>query len=219
MPGIDDGAKTEEESLALIGTLAEMGIRDIITTPHILGSVWPNEPEEIKEKGKSLLEKIEEAGLGVRFRWAAEYMLDERFMQLLREGELIPLKDDYLLVEISYFNPPINLYDMLYEIQLKGYQPVLAHPERYGFYHRDFTAYEKLKNHGCLFQLNLNSLTGHYGQSVRKTALHLVKEELVDFTGTDLHHSGHIDLMQKVCTSRHQRLLGKIMEHNTRIFT
>jgi len=155
----------------------------------------------------------------VRFRWAAEYMLDERFLQLLRDGDLLTLKDPYILIEISYFNPPVNLLDMLYEIQLKGYQPVLAHPERYGFFHRDFAAYEKLKNHGCQFQLNLLSLSGHYGKSVRKTALRLLKENLVDFTGTDLHHSGHIALMQKVHISPYQRLLEKIMENNVRIFT
>ena len=218
LPGLDDGAKTEQDSLALIRKMASFGIRDIITTPHILGSVWPNEPGTIQAKGERIKEKVEVEGLDVQLRWAAEYMLDERFMQLLQEGQLLTLKGNYLLVEMSYFSPPANLYEMLYELQLKGYDPVLAHPERYGFFHRDFKSYEKLKNHGCRFQLNLLSLTGHYGKGVLKTAKKLSKEGMIDFVGSDLHHLGHIGLMQKVVTLKNKEMLEVIMENNISAF-
>ena len=141
-------------------------------------------------------------------------MLDEQFPNILEEGDLLTLKDNLVLVEMSYFSPPINLFEILFQLQLKGYKPILAHPERYNSYHNDFRMYQKLKNAGCLFQLNLLSLTEHYGKYVQKTSEKLLKENMYDFVGTDAHHLNHLKLLQKVGTNRNLKNLKQLINKN-----
>jgi tyrosine-protein phosphatase YwqE len=225
VPGIDDGAKDLNDSLDLIRQMAAYGVRDIITTPHIMAGVYNNTPGIILEKGEKLLSKQSELyghvtqlpNYMVKLRFAAEYMLDEGFPKHLEEG-LLTLKDNRVLVEMSYLSPPINLHELLFEMQMKEYEPVIAHPERYGFYHGNFKQYEKLKNRGCLFQMNLLSLTKQYGKGVQQTALRLLESGMVDFVGTDTHHVGHLNLWKEVSTERNSKLLEEVMERNVRMF-
>ena len=114
-------------------------------------------------------------------------------LNIYQNQELLTLKDNYVLVEISYINAPIHLYDILFDLQVAGYKPVLAHPERYTFYHNNFNEYKKLKKAGCLFQLNLLSVVGYYGENVAKTAQKLLSQGLIDFASSDTHHQKHID--------------------------
>ena len=107
------------------------------------------------------------------------------------------LKENYVLVEISYLNAPINIYDMIFDLQIAGYKPVLAHPERYSYYHKNFNEYLKLKNAGCLFQLNLLSTVGYYGEEVFEAGKKLLNKGLIDFVGSDVHHKNHIDWFDK----------------------
>ena len=161
LPGIDDGAKDLDESIALIEKMSSFGIKNFVTTPHILGDVYPNTPQIINAKLKIVQkELVKRNRIDITIKAAAEYMLDEQFLTLVENDQpLLTLKDNLVLVEMSYFSPPINLYDMLFQLQLKGYKPVLAHPERYNSYHNNFRIFTKLKSAGCLFQLNLLSLT------------------------------------------------------------
>ena len=145
---------------------------------------------------------------------AAEYMMDEQFSDLLEKGDILTLKDNYILVEMSYFSPPINLFEILFQIQLKGYKPILAHPERYNSYHNNFEVYYKLKKAGCLFQLNLLSLTEQYGKFVTKTAEKLIKENLYDFVGTDTHHKNHLNLLQKISTKKNLKNIEHLLKNN-----
>ena len=149
---------------------------------------------------------------------AAEYMMDEQFSALLEDNqELLTLKDNFVLVEMSYFSPPINLFDILFQLQLKGYKPVLAHPERYNSYHNNFEIYYKLKKAGCLFQLNLLSLTEQYGKGVTKTAEKLLKENVYDFVGTDTHHMNHLRLLKKISTKSNLKKLSNLLENNKKL--
>jgi len=219
LPGIDDGAKDLETSIALIQKMASYGIKNIITTPHVLGDVYPNTPEIIKRALKEVRTALLERNItDITIDAAAEYMLDEQFSAILEKDKLLTLKDNYVLVEMSYFNAPINLYELLFEIQLKGYKPVLAHPERYHFYHHNFKEYYKLKTAGCLFQLNLLSLTEHYGKHAQKTAEKLLKEHMYNFVGTDAHHEKHLDIVRKVSTKKNKNLLETIMQKNINSF-
>ena len=141
LPGIDDGAKDLETSIALIQKMASYGIKNFITTPHILGDVYPNTPEVIKRKLKEVTDELKRRNLlDISISAAAEYMMDEKFTDLIEKAQLLTLKDNLVLVEMSYFSPPINLYEILFQIQLKGYKPILAHPERYNSYHNNFEA-------------------------------------------------------------------------------
>jgi tyrosine-protein phosphatase YwqE len=220
LPGIDDGAKDLAHSIQLIKTMRSYGIQNFITTPHVLGDVYPNSSDTIREKLKEVQQELKQQGLeDVNISAAAEYMLDERFATLLADDDILTLKDHYILVEMSYFSPPLNLYDVLFEIQLKGYKPILAHPERYNFYHNDFENYYKLKKAGCLFQLNFLSLTSQYGKYVQQTGQKLLKLGLYDFIGTDTHHSKHLELLKTLAPEKNKKSLELIMNNNTKLLS
>lgn len=215
LPNIDDGAKSMEESVALLRRMHGYSIKNIICTPHVMESVWENSSEAIRQKLDALnahLKSIEFTDISIRA--AAEYMLDANFDRLLKTEKLLTLKDNYILVELSFLNAPVNLYETLFNIQIAGYKPVLAHPERYAYFHNDFTAYTKLKAAGCLFQLNLLSLSNYYGSSVTAAALALLKGKLFDFTGTDTHKHHHLDFLEKVDHDKTMKLLQPLLKAN-----
>lgn len=213
LPGIDDGAQDLETSIALIQKMSSYGIKNFITTPHILGDLYPNTPKIIKSKLKEVKDELLRRNItDITIDAAAEYMMDEQFSAIIeKDEEILTLKDNLVLVEMSYFSPPINLYDILFQLQLKGYKPVLAHPERYNSYHTNFQNYYKLKRAGCLFQLNLLSLTEQYGKYVQKTAEKLLKENMYDFVGTDTHHQNHLQLLEKVGTKKNFKNIEQLM--------
>ncbi|HQF49023.1 MAG TPA: histidinol phosphatase, partial [Flavobacterium alvei] len=158
LPGIDDGAKTLGDSLQLIQALQGFGASKLITTPHVIQHFWENSSQNIKEKEAETNLELKKNNLSIPFRAAAEYMMDENFVKLFQSEKLLTLKSNYVLVEMSYINPPIQLYSILFDLQVAGYIPVLAHPERYNFFHKNFEEYNKLINAGCLLQLNLLSV-------------------------------------------------------------
>lgn len=216
LPGIDDGSKDLDQSILLIEKLHACGINHFITTPHILGGVYPNTPEIISEKLTLVRDELSRRGIeNITFRAAAEYMLDDHFYQLLKAKNVLTLKDKYLLVELSFFSPPLNLRELLFEIQLAGYVPVLAHPERYVFWHHQMEMYETLKNAGCLFQFNILSLSNQYGKAIYKTSEHLIKNGLIDFIGTDTHHLQHIKLLNQEADAKLIELLKPAAERNS----
>ncbi|MCI2227558.1 histidinol phosphatase [Polaribacter sp. MSW13] len=215
LPGIDDGAKSLENSIDLIKKMSSYGIKNFITTPHVLGDVYPNSSKTIKNKLEEVRNELKAREISdISIHAAAEYMMDEQFSDLLAKDDILPLKDNYILVEMSYFNAPFNLYDILFEIQLKGYKPVLAHPERYNFYHTHFESYYKLKKAGCLFQLNLLSLTEQYGKHVQKVSAKLLKENMYDFVGSDTHHQSHLNLLKKIGTKKTFKSIEHLLNNN-----
>ena len=199
LPSIDDGASSLSDSIALIKAMYAMGIKSFITTPHVMKAVWENNPEIINTAERLVLEAVRLNNIPIQIRAAAEYMMDDNFESLIKTEALLVLKDNYVLVEMSYLSPPLGLYSMLNDLKVAGYIPVLAHPERYLFYFNQFYEYEKLKKAGCLFQLNCNSVTGYYGKNVAETAQLLLQSGMYDFIGTDVHHQNHIKaIKQKV---------------------
>ena len=167
IPGIDDGSPDLETSVRLIRGLIELGYKKIITTPHINADIFPNTPAIIRAGQNVVTEELRRLGMDIGFHAAAEYLLDERFTQLLAAGEpLLTLKDNLVLVELSFAVPAINLREILFDMQLKGYQPVLAHPERYLYFGPNRKWYDQLRDAGCFFQVNLLSFAGHYGPGV-----------------------------------------------------
>jgi protein-tyrosine phosphatase len=216
LPGIDDGAKDLDASIDLIKKMSSYGIKNFITTSHILGDVYPNTPEIIKNKLQTVKNELLKRNItDIAIDAAAEYMMDEQFSEIIEKDEkLLTLKDNHVLVEMSYFNAPINLYEVLFQLQLKGYKPVLAHPERYNYYHTDFKSYHKLKQAGCLFQLNLLSLTDYYGKGVQKTAEKILEENLYDFVGTDTHHQRHLEMLLKIGTKSNFKKIKHLIDNN-----
>ena len=219
LPGIDDGAKDLQDSIALLLKMHSYGIKNFITTPHVLGDVYPNSTETIKNKLEEVRNELIRLGkTDITINAAAEYMMDEQFQRRLENDDILTLKDKYVLVEMSYFNAPMNLFDILFEIQLKGYKPVLAHPERYNFYHSNIENFYKLKKAGCLFQLNLLSLTEHYGKNVQKVSHDLLSKDLYDFVGTDTHHQNHLEILQDIGTQKNHKKIVHLLDKNAKLF-
>lgn len=192
LPGIDDGARTFEDSLRLTQALQGFGVSQFITTPHIIQHVWDNTHEQILSKKTTTVLELEKNNVNIPFNAAAEYLMDDQFVRLFESHDLLTLKDNYVLVEMSYINAPIQLYSILFDLQVAGYIPVLAHPERYLFYHNNFNEYVKLKRAGCLFQLNLLSVVGYYGPQIAKIAEQLLTKGMYSYVGSDVHHDNHI---------------------------
>ncbi|HVU56150.1 MAG TPA: CpsB/CapC family capsule biosynthesis tyrosine phosphatase [Puia sp.] len=193
IPGIDDGAKDMEDSIRLIRGLKDLGYRKLITTPHILGDFYPNTPEIIGEGLTAVRAELVRQNIDVELHAAAEYLMDDHFIRLLESGNpMLTLKEKLILVELSFAVPAINLKEILFQVQLKGYQPVLAHPERYLYFGADKTWYDQLKDAGCYFQLNLLSIKGYYGKVSQELAQYLIKKKYIDLLGTDLHHEKHL---------------------------
>ena len=196
IPGIDDGVKDLDSSLELIRGLMELGYRKVITTPHVNGDTYRNTPDTIGAGRVDVLAALQREGVQVEFQAAAEYLMDDSFTgSLAAGGSFLTLQDNLLLVELSFAVPAINLRNILFDLQLKGYQPVLAHPERYLYFAGNKGWYDELREAGCLFQLNLLSFSGHYGPEVLQLANYLIKRKYVDFLGTDMHHQKHLELL------------------------
>lgn len=183
LPGVDDGVQTMEESLQILSFYEELGIREVWLTPHIMEDV-PNRTNDLKTRFAEL--KAAYRGT-VILHLAAENMLDNLFEKRLEKNDLLPLGEDgtHLLVETSYFNPPMGLNNILLRIKAKGYIPVLAHPERYVYMDRN--DYQQLKEMNVKLQLNLPSLVGAYGQEVRSKAEWLLKNDYYSLCGSDAH--------------------------------
>jgi protein-tyrosine phosphatase len=209
IPGIDDGAKTMRDSVEMITTMAELGYKKVITTPHIMGDFYRNTPEIILTGLEQVRRAVAEAGVKIEIEAAAEYYFDFELEKKLDNEKLLTFGDNYLLFEVSYMNAPDNLDGIIFKMQTSGYKPVLAHPERYPYWFRDMNNFEKLKDKGVLFQLNLNSLTGHYSPETAKMAVKMIDNGWYEFTGTDCHHTGHLELIKKV---RAASALRKLME-------
>lgn len=195
LPGIDDGSKNITQSIKLIDGMKNLGFGKMIATPHTMTGVWNNSPEDIKESYEGLKNKLESEQPEISF--ASEYLIDSSFLEKIQSQKLLCLKQNFVLVELSYLQPPVNLYEIIFELQVKGYRPVLAHPERYSCFFNDSNAFEKLKNAGCLFQLNLMSVVGHYGLESTRIADKLLGEGFIDYVGSDIHHDGHLEVFVK----------------------
>lgn len=196
LPGLDDGSPDMETSLQLLQSLSDAGIHKFICTPHIIGDMYRNTPETVHDALARLRNAVSLNGLNVELNAAAEYMLDDHFMELLRKKEpLLRLDKNYILTELSYSTPPTKLEEISFEININNYSPLMAHPERYPYYHKNYEAYSRLKELGFSLQVNLLSLTGYYGKNVAKAAKYILDHKLADFVGTDLHHFNHLNVL------------------------
>ena len=187
LPGVDDGVRTLEESLEILSFLEEQGVKTLWLTPHIMEDV-PNTTEDLRQRFEALKEQYKGS---VRLHLAAEYMMDNLFEQRLEADDLLPLHDRFILVETSYFNPPYQMEQLLERIRERGYTPVLAHPERYQY--MDMEHYRHLHQLGIIFQLNVPSLTGAYGEEAMLKSKQLLDLGWYQRLGMDIHSYHFLD--------------------------
>jgi len=197
LPGIDDGAKTVDESIALVEKFSDYGITNFICTPHIMNDYYPNTSSSIN-KAKVLLNKelLKKGMHKTKIRVAAEHMIDNEFEQLIDDKGVMLYDTNHILVEMSYLQAYIDFDQSLEKIVRSKYLPILAHPERYIFWHKKKEQYKKYSGFGVLFQLNLLSLGTYYGTEVKASAV--IRENQIDFVATDVHHMGHLNALSKL---------------------
>lgn len=210
LPGIDDGSPDVETSLLLVKGLMASGVTHSVATPHIISDLYRNTPATIDAARNVLQAALEKEQINFTLTAAAEYMMDAAFFQMLQNGErLLTVKDNLLLTEFSYMSMPENPRLMSFNIITSGYTPILAHPERYGYFHSNYKAYHILKELGFLLQVNLLSLTGYYGVPVTRAARYIIKNGLASFTATDMHHERHLEALTN---RRSQQIFNEIFK-------
>lgn len=220
IPGIDDGAPDLGTSINLIRDLHELGFKSLITTPHVMSDLYPNTPDIIRSGLEQVRKALVQEDIDMPIHAAGEYLLDEGFATKLMAGDLLTLKGQYVLVEMSFIAATPNLDQLLFDMQTKGYRPVMAHPERYPYLQGDLKRYERLKDQGCLLQMNLLSLLGYYGKDVRQIAVNLMKAGFYDLAGTDLHHERHrMALQALVADHKAAKLLENYKWKNAQFFS
>lgn len=208
-PGIDDGSPDVATSVRLVEGMAEMGFERMIVTPHVAAEVFPNTREIIDDAYGSLKEALRSNAIEMPTGVSAEYRIDDNLYNLLKSGNVRPLPGgEYILVENAWITEPYGLDDFLPSLRDKyGWQPVLAHPERYIYYYGRPERYRRLHDIGVKFQVNLLSLAGYYGKNEKKWAEHLLDENMVSFVGSDLHHEKHLAAIRSYLTGNDYKKL------------
>jgi protein-tyrosine phosphatase len=194
LPAIDDGVQSYEQSIAIIQDFIALGYKKIITTPHVMGDFYRNTPEIILDKLDKLNDIIAAMQLPIEIEAAAEYYLDESFMERLNKKEKLLCfgSKKYVLFETSFLNPSPFINQAIFMMQTQGYKPVLAHPERYVYFFDNQDKIAELHEKGCLLQINMNSLVGYYSKPSKIIAEKLIDNKMVSFLGTDCHNEKHL---------------------------
>lgn len=197
IPGIDDGSQSMDQTLGMLLKFKELGIRRLVTTPHVMSDVYKNTPAIILSGLELVQKEIESHNIGIELSAAAEYFYDEFLIEKVKNKELLTFGDNYVLFEFSFSTEPHQIAELIFAMKTHGYQPILAHFERYPYYFDNPEKYvEEFKNKGVKLQLNLNSLTGHYGPKVRKQAELMIDKGWVDLVGSDCHRIEHLTILE-----------------------
>lgn len=213
IPGIDDGSDSVEKSVRLLQHMQQWGLTRLVATPHVTEDTFENTPATIDPSFGSLVAGAREAGVGIEFlQPSAEYRLDNFFLQCLEKGIVRPFPGNYLLVENSFNLELLNLDEVLFDLSVKGYKPVLAHPERYVYYHNNLDRYRAIHRSGVLFQCNLMSLGGYYGKEIKKVAEWMLENDMIDFLGTDLHGMRHVVFIERYMSTSHFARVSEVLK-------
>lgn len=208
LPGIDDGVDSLEEAIEVIKGFQHLGYRKLVTTPHIMHDFYRNTPENILPLLEEVKQAVARENIPIELEAAAEYYLDEHFIDLIdTDAPLLSFGNNYVLFELSFAARPLNLREAIFNLQTKGYKPILAHVERYLYFHKNIDELVELKNTGIYYQLNLLSLSGYYSKGVRQMAQKLVNQGLIDFIGSDCHNGNQLISLSQVLNSAEMNVL------------
>lgn len=203
LPGIDDGSQNEEQSLEMLQEYVRLGIKKIVATPHVRADYFKNTKESIMEAQSKVQHLITTHQFPLVLEASAEYFADENFLQLIEHDQLLPIENQYILFELPMQSPTLWATKLVEKLQRKGYTPLLAHPERYRYWHGKPQEWKKWKNRGVCFQLNLLSLTGHYGSAERRAAFQLLDADYIDAVGSDAHGLRHLQKLNELAKNPH----------------
>jgi len=191
--------------------MIDLGYETFTATPHVMEDMWRNNTASISKGYEVLKNAMNQAGITNEVRMAAEYLVDGNFTRLLEENEkLLTIQKNRVLIEISFIEPPRNLKEMIFEMQIQGYHPVFAHPERYNYYYKRLDELKAIRDSGCIFQSNILSFSGYYGPSALQCAEWMAEKGMVDLLGSDLHHERHLEALRNLKLTK---ALAKVMDH------
>lgn len=208
--GVDDGSSSLEESIEILKKLKQVGFDNVIMTPHYIdGSNYSSENVEKLEKLEILRQEVKKHNIDINLYLGNEVFINDHIADGIKNGSIYPLNNtEYVLFELPFHNRIISLYDIIFEMKVQGYIPVLAHPERYVYFQDNYDLVDELREEGLLFQCNFASILGYYGKGSQKLLKYMLKKGYVDFFGTDIHHANNAyttDNFQKI-----EKALNKI---------
>lgn len=203
IPDIDDGSKSLDDTITMLKKFSDLGYKKVITTPHIMSDYYRNTPEIILGGLQRVRAAIKEEGITIELEAAAEYYLDYSMRELMESKQILTFGDNYVLVELSFSQEQPGIKELLFELITEGYKPILAHVERYPYYNNQWNLIEEYRERGVLLQLNLNSLSGHYGPMVKRMAELLIDKDWINVVGSDCHHFGHLEMIETLRTNPH----------------
>lgn len=196
IPGIDDGSKSMDETIAMLAKFESLGYKKVITTPHIYNDFYKNTPEIIREGLVEVQKTAKTLGLTIDIEAAAEYHCDENFLEQIKNNNLLTINETYVLIEFPFLNELTNWKEFIFNVQTLGYTPIIAHFERYVYWHGSIEKAKQIRELGGKIQLNINSLSSHYGPDVKLQGEKLIDAQLVDFLGSDCHRIQHLTMME-----------------------
>jgi tyrosine-protein phosphatase YwqE len=215
IPGVDDGSQSMDHTIGMLLRFSELGYKKVITTPHIMFDYYQNTPEIIDWGLEKVRAEIKNLNIPIEIDAAAEYFYDENFVDLIENDKLLTFGENNVLFEFSFGAKPIHIDQLIFSLKSKGYQPILAHYERYLFFlDEGIEPARKLREQGVHIQMNLNSLSGHYGPAIKKQAELLVDHNLIDYVATDCHRIEHLDILQKNLDKKYYRKLSEMTFRN-----
>lgn len=202
LPGIDDGSPDTDTSIVLIRGMMNAGIKNFIGTPHIMADIHRNTRATITDAYQRLQQALTANNMDVNVRFAAEYMIDEGFTDHLKQGDLLTIFDNKILIETPFYHEPLDIEEVLFNIETAGYKAILAHPERYHFIDEKLKVLDKYLDRDIALQLNILSLSGYYGSREKEIATKLLDAGLYRFVGSDLHHNRHLNRITTMILDR-----------------
>lgn len=186
---VDDGSRTLEESVELLKKMHEIGFNNVILTPHYIeGSEYNCENKEKRTKIKQIEKELETQNININICLGNEIFINDNIYELIKNNVIHTLNNTrYILVELPFHNQIMNLEDIMYELKIKGMIPIIAHPERYSYFQKNYKEIDRLKEEGFLFQGNYASILGYYGKESQKLLKYMLKKQYIDYLGTDIH--------------------------------
>ncbi len=201
IPGIDDGSPDMATSLAMLRELERLGYKKIITTPHIKAEIYETDVNDLEAMCDKLRSAAKAEGIGLEIEVGAEHLLDEGIRQRLKDNLFKTFCGKHLLIELPFLEAPMGFKDYLFELQLAGYKLILAHPERYLYWSKDFDKFIELHDQGILFQVNIASFSGYYGEPSLRLAKKFADNDMIELLGTDVHGQKHIEAIERALTN------------------
>lgn len=212
LPGVDHGATDIQNGLDLLKAEIDMGISHFILTPHVTKSTFENTSESILSAFETFKAAIQAEGLDVTIHPSAEYRLDELSLEQINGKKYIAMPNEHILLENAYQQERLDLDEILFDVQVKNLTPIMAHPERFKYYAINKQRLVQLHNAGALFQVNLMSFTGYFGETAKQSAKWLLEHDLIDLLGSDIHNMQHVEIIQKFITTKEYSKLAKTLD-------